>query len=327
MKAYLILLPVLIGLLCCRISADEPVRMVLQWEHQAQFAGYYMALDKGFYKDANLDVTLLSGGADVDPFQLLLTGQADFCSAMLSSALDFYEKKQGDLVLLAQVVNRSNLALVAWKNGRSGDQIIEKPADLNNSRITIWDAFHLPYRSFLDQHKISAEILPQYYTFSLFLRKGVDACSAMLYNEVHSIRQCHIPADELTVFNFYDLGVNIPEDGIYSTRGTWEARPQVSAAFARASMKGWEYARQNPDEALDAVMRRIDEEKLPVNRAHMNWMLHTILASIYPENESAWTPGVLDESRYNDALRLLGIKANAVNYAEFTTAGARNGLD
>jgi NitT/TauT family transport system substrate-binding protein len=195
--------------------ADEPVQMVLQWEHQAQFAGYYMALDQGFYKEAGLDVTLLPGGADVDPFELVRSGQADFCSAMLSSVLHAYQTNQRDLVLLAQIINRSNLALVAWKHGRNGESSIEQPIDLDQKQITVWDAFHPPYDCFFNQHNIHAQILPQYYTFSLFLNKGADACCAMLYNEVHAIQQCHIPADQLTLFNFYDLGINFPEDGIY----------------------------------------------------------------------------------------------------------------
>lgn len=313
--------------LLCRSVAGEPVRMVLQWEHQAQFAGYYMALDKGFYQDENLDVTLLPGGADVNPLTFVQTGQADFCSSMLATVLQARQNGQNNPVLLAQIINRSNLALVAWKHGRGGSATINVPADLNGKTITLWEHFAPPYRCFFNRNQINAEVIPQYYTFSLFLNKGADACCAMLYNEVHAIRQCHIPDDQLTVFNFYDLGVNFPEDGIYCTHKTWHDRPETCTAFARASLKGWDCARQHPAEALNAVMRRIDEEMLPTNRAHMQWMLNTVLASIFPENSTAWTPGVLSEARYNEAVSIMGIKTNAATYTDFATPGARHGLD
>jgi NitT/TauT family transport system substrate-binding protein len=301
--------------------------MVLQWEHQAQFAGYYMALDKGFYENEGLDVTLLPGGADVDPLQFVETGRADFGSAMLSTALQAHLDGQKDLVLLSQIINRSNLALVAWKEGRNGKSSIKTPADLNGKIITVWDTFAPPYRAFFKQQQINATILPQYYTVSLFLRRGADACCAMLYNEVHAIKQCDIPEDQLTIFNFYKLGINIPEDGIYCTKQTAQARPAVCAAFTRATLKGWTYAQQHPDEALDAVMRRIDKEMLPTNRAHMKWMLDTVLSSIFPQNESEWTPGILSESSYNEAVSIMNIKAEAAAYTDFVTKGARNGLD
>jgi len=307
--------------------AVENVRMVLQWEHQSQFAGYYIALDKGFYQDENLDVTLLSGGPDVNPLQLIQNGQVDFCSTMLATVLQARLNGQTDPVLLSQIINRSNLALVAWKHGREGTADIENLADLNGRKITIWDFFDPAYHCFFNRHGIDAKIIPQHYTFSLFLHKGVDACSAMLYNEVHAIKQCHIPDDELTVFDFYKLGVSFPEDGIYCTQDTWQNRPAVCSAFARASMRGWEYAQQHPDEALDEVMQRIDEAKLPTNRAHMKWMLDTILASIFPPNETQWTPGILSESSYDEAVSIMGMKEQAAVYSDFVTKGAQNGLD
>lgn len=311
----------------CRSGAAEPVRMVLQWEHQAQFAGYYMALDKGFYESEGLDVTMLPGGADVDPLQLVQSGRADFGSAMLSTALQARLDGQKDLVLLSQIINRSNLALVAWKDGRNGNSSINTPADLNGKIITVWDTFAPPYRAFFKQQHINATILPQYYTVSLFLRRGADACCAMLYNEVHAIQQCDISEDQLTIFNFYELGINIPEDGIYCTKQTEQSRPEVCAAFVRATLRGWTYAQKHPDEALDAVMRRIDEERLPTNRAHMKWMLDTVLSSIFPQNESAWTPGILSAGSYNEAVSIMNIKAQAATYTDFVTKGARNGVD
>jgi len=188
-------------------AAAEPVRLVLQWQHQSQFAGYYMALEKGFYRAENLDVTLIPGGAHVDPLRMIRDGQADFCTTMLSSVLGRHDRNE--FVLLQQVLNRSNLTLVAWKKGRHGIDSIAAPSDLDQRRITLWDGFRPPYEAFFRRYGIDPVIIPQYYSFSLFLHRGADACCAMRYNEYHSLIQHGLRDEELTVFDFHELGVDL----------------------------------------------------------------------------------------------------------------------
>lgn len=303
-----------------------PVRMVLQWEHQAQFAGYYMALEQGFYAAAGLDVEIIPGGAHIDPLEMVREGEAEFCTAMLSSVLAAPREAE-PLVLMRQILNRSNLTLVAWKHGHDGKGSIETPQDLNATRISIWEAFSPAYMTFLRRYAVNADIVPQYYSLSLFQRRGVDACCAMRYNEYHLLHQSGIDAAELTLFDFHTLGIDLPEDGIYTRSFFYMDHPQMCDAFARASMQGWRYTRAHPEEALNLVMRYVERARLPLNRAHMEWMLETVLEAVFPDEGQEWEPGVLRRERFKNALNIMGLEAHAPEYHEFVTPGARHALD
>lgn len=309
------------------VAAAAPLRMVLQWEHQAQFAGYYMALEKGFYAEEQLEVRLIAGGPDVDPLQMVRSGQAEFCSAMLASSLSSIRPESDELVLVQQLVNRSNQALVAWKHGRKGDALIESPGDLDHKRVTLWEGFRAPARILFQRFQITPEIIPQYSSFSLFLRRGADACSAMFYNEVHSIKQLNIGDDQLSIFAFQALGIDLPEDGIYARRQFCGDSPGVCAAFARASIRGWQYARQHEQETLHVVMRYVEADNLATNRAHMAWMLKVMLESIFPGPDSGWRLGQLSLEGYTRALSILGLNASAPAYGDFVGKGAQLGFD
>lgn len=284
----------------------DALTLVLQWNHQSQFAGYYMALEKGFYKDAGLDVTILRGGSDVRADRLMAQRRADFCSAMLPTALEM--RKTGlPLVLLAQLVNRSNFQLVAWKRpeGSDGPAVLE-PSDLDGLRVTVWEKnFRSPYLSFFRGWGVRPAILPQYYTLSLFLHRGAAACSVMRYNEYHTLLQNGVSPEKLTVFNLWEMGVNLPEDGLYCRADTWQQRPDVCRRFVRATLAGWRYARDHRKETLDVVMGYIHREKLPTNRPHMAWMLDEILKSIFPAKDEAWTFGVLSRQSFRATTQLL----------------------
>lgn len=309
--------------------APHPLTLVLQWHHQSQFAGYYMALEKGFYRDAGLDVTILRGGSDVNPVELLTEGRADFCTATLSAALEM--RSNGlPLVLLSQLVNRSNFQLLAWKHPDGSDAApILEPADLSGRRITIWERdFRSPYLAFLQSWGAQPEILPQYYSLSLFLHRGAAACSAMRYNEYHTLLQNGVAEDELTVFNLWELGVNLPEDGLYGLAQTWRSRPELCRRFVQATLEGWRYARDHREETLDVVMRYIDAEKLPTNRPHMAWMLAEILKSVFPAAGDPWTFGVLSPQAYREASGLLqrqGRIASPPTYQDFVRTEALHG--
>jgi len=291
-------------------AADKPalknVSLVLHWDHQAQFAGYYIALDKGFFATEGLDVTIIRGGPSVRACETVDSGKATFCVTMLSTAL---EKRENGipLVQLAQIVNRSNFEVVAWKKpeGENGREIL-KPADLAGRKITIWEQdFRLPYTAFFEAQNIAPEVIPQYYSLSLFLNHGADACSAMRYNEYHWLLQHGVNPDDITVFNLCDFGVPLPEDGIYTLDSTYQKNPAMCRAFAKASLAGWIYAKQHPDEALDAVMQRVEDAQLATNRAHMQWMLKEMLGSIFPGENGDWTLGKLSEDSYNKVTTML----------------------
>jgi len=314
----------LILLFCIAVSADQKVKMVLQWEHQSQFAGYYMALEKGFYAAEGLDVKVLRGGSDVNPFEMLEKGEADFCSAMLAPVL-MMSKEESKFCLLAQIINSSTLSLVAWKDAPDGSTISE-PSDLDGKKVAIWESFRAPYNAMFDYYGITPKILPQYYSFSLFAQRGVDACSAMMYNEYHSLLQLGVGEDEIVVFKFNELGMNFPEDGIYCLQKKEEEQPELCSAFVRASLKGWAYARDHEEETLDVVMGYIKKAKLPTNRPHMKWMLDTVLEAIYPPDGSSWKVGKLSEKSFNESVSILNI-TNDISYELFTSKEARDVQD
>lgn len=265
----------------------RPVRLVLHWRPQAQFAGYYVAAEKGIYAFHGLDVTVVPGGPDTDSLKELRAGRADFALAFLSGALS--ANGQGaPLVDVCQVVNRSNLMLVAWKS------TVAKRADFAGSRVTLWGmSFRAACDAFFGAADVRPILLPQFYTVNLFLRGGADACSAMEYNEYHTILMAGVDEDELKVFPMRDYGLGFPEDGVYTLASTQAESPELCADFAAATMEGWKYCQGHPEEALDIVMRKTAEAHVPTNRVHQRWMLDHMLVSIFPGDQDTWQAGKL----------------------------------
>jgi len=175
--------------------------------------------------------------------------------------------------------------------------------------------------AFFKSKKLSPAIVPQYYTVNLFLRRGVDACTVMYYNEYHVLYQSGIDASQLSTFFLRDHGIDFPEDGIYCLRATRDRSPETCRALREATLEGWKYASEHPDETLDVVMKHVNEAKLPTNRTHMQWMLTAVLSSVFPAKESAWKPGGLSQTSYEQATRWLlelGQLKAAPTYEEFT---------
>ena len=287
---------------------QRAVRLVLHWKPQAQFAGYYVAVEKGIYAAHGLDVTVIPGGPDIDSLVELREGRADFALAFLSGALSAYG--HGDpIVDVCQVVNRSNLMLVAWR-----DKVDER-ADLNASRVTLWGmSFRAACDAFFSAAGVQPRLLPQFYTVNLFLRGGADACSAMEYNEYHTILMSGVDPDELKVFAMREYGLGFPEDGVYTLASTQAESPELCADFAAATMEGWEYCRDHPGEALDIVMRKTAEAHVPTNRVHQSWMLDHVLTSVFPGEHDSWEPGKLARADYERT------KAIMIGQGQITTA-------
>jgi NitT/TauT family transport system substrate-binding protein len=288
---------------------------MLQWLPQSQFAGYYVAKEKGMYSRRGLDVEILRGGPDRDPVRHLKDGKADFVLLWLASALDAMD--QGvPLAHVAQIVKRSNLEIVAW-----ADKGIRSVKDLEGRRASIWEEpFRPAFQAFFKAQGVRPQIVPQYSTVNLFLRHGVDACSVMEYNEHHLLYQAGIDESQIVRFPLFEQGTNFPEDGIYCLAATRDSTPEVCKALAEATLEGWREAADHPDEALDAVMARVAEEKLATNRTHMRWMLDHLIPSIFPKEEGEWKPGVLPRESYDETKRWLvelDVIKGAPPYEEF----------
>lgn len=280
--------------------ADPPpavsLSFVPHWVPQAQFAGFYVGYEHGFYAEHGIDLTILTGGPDHPSSEMLASGTADVATLWLSTALR--ERAHGTpIVHVAQLVQRSSLVLVALR--ASG---ITAPRDLDGKKVSVWQGdFLLQPQAFFKENGLDVRMVPQGSSINLFLRGGVDAATAMWYNEYHTILDAGVDPDELTTFFFYDRGLNFPEDGIYCREPL--ATSPACGAFAEASLAGWRYAFAHPEEALDVVMKYIAAAHLPANRVHQRWMLARMHDAIAPAGD----PVPLGTLRREDFDRVAGV--------------------
>jgi len=276
MSRALRLAPLLLLTLCLGLPAraDElkHAALALQWQPQAQFAGFYVAQEKGFYRQAGVDLAIIPGGPDVVASKLLAEGRAQFATMFLATGIERRAGQGGEglpVVLLAQLVQRSALMLIT-----RADSPIKTPRDLAGKRVGLWDnEFRLQPLALFQRLGIHPIIIPQANTLNLFLRGGVDAASGMWYNEYHSLLASGLDPEDLRVFFYRDLDLNFPEDGLYTLEDTLARDPDLCRAVTAASLRGWEYAFAHPDEALDIVQNRMRAAHLPFSRAHQRFML------------------------------------------------------
>ncbi|WP_022669802.1 ABC transporter substrate-binding protein [Hippea alviniae] len=275
--------------------SERVFTFIPQWRPQAQFAGFYVAYDKGFYKKYGIDVKFLSGGPDAPSEEYLKEGKADFATMWLSTAIKL--KANGvDLVNIAQIFQRSSLVLVAWKNK------VKSIRDLNGKKIGVWgSSFMVPFRAFLNKYKIKCKIVPKMSSINLFLMGGVDAATAMWYNEYNEIINSGVQPDQLTIFMFYKYGLNFPEDGIYVLRKTYDRYPTQCRAFVKASIEGWLYAFKHPEEAVRIVMKYMFKAHVPTNRAHQEWMLKSVKKAFFYGGKI----GILNKKEYEFVAKTL----------------------
>lgn len=254
----------------------ELVSVRLHWLHQAQFAGYYMAEDLGLYRQAGLEVEVKPYELQCSPLQEVVEGRVDFASAWLTEAM--VQASQGAPVMnLAQVVQRSALMMVVH-----ADSGISELWDLNNRKVGMWgEHFAVAPRALFRRTGLSLTEIDQSVSMAPFLNRAVDAAMAMRYNEYHRLLQAGMDPAEIKVYEFADLGLNFPEDGIYARVELWRQRPDLCRRFVKATLEGWRRAFAEPERALDAVMRRVDAARLPTNRAHQAWMLKVMKDIIF----------------------------------------------
>ncbi len=272
----------------------DTVRLQLQWVTQAQFAGYYVALDQGFYDEEGLDVTILPGGPDIAPPQVLAGGGADVMLNWMPSAL---AAREGGLpvVNIAQPFATSGLMLTCWK-----DTGITGPQDFRGRTIGVWFfGNEYPFLSWMSQEGIPTEggedgvtVLKQGFNVDPLLQRQADCISTMTYNEYGQVLDSGVNPDELITFSYEDMGVSTLEDGMWVLEENLDdpVFTDKMARFVRASMAGWAWAEENPEEAA-AIIIDYDDSGSQSEAAQFRMM--TEIAKL-----TAGSDGSLDEAAY-----------------------------
>jgi NitT/TauT family transport system substrate-binding protein len=239
-------------------EAADKLALQLKWVTQAQFGGYYVAKDKGFYEKAGLDVEIKPGGPDIAPPQVIAGGGADVIVEWMPAALASREKGV-PLVNIAQVFEKSGMMLTCRK-----ETGIKEPSDLKGRTLGVWFyGNEYPFLSWMSRLGISTQggpdgvtVVKQGFNVDPLLQKQADCISTMTYNEYWQVVDAGLAPEDLVVFKYEDQGVATLEDGLYVLERSLQDPAMVDrlARFLKASVEGWKYAQANPDEAADIVL-------------------------------------------------------------------------
>lgn len=303
MKKHSMLAGLALGALVAATAAQaaDKVTIQLKWVTQAQFGGYYVAKDKGFYKDAGLDVTIKPGGPDVAPPQVIAGGGADVIVDWMPSALASREKGV-PLVNIAQPFKRSGMMLTC--RAETG---VKAPADLKGRTLGVWFyGNEYPFLSWMAKLKIPTDgsaggvkVLKQGFNVDPLLQKQADCISTMTYNEYWQVIDAGIKPENLVVFKYEEQGVATTEDGLYVLEDKLKDPAFVDkmARFVKASMKGWEWARANPKDAAKIVLD--NDASGAQTEKHQTRMMEEI------NKLTAGSDGTLDEADYKRTVATL----------------------
>lgn len=285
-------------------QAADPLTLQLKWVTQAQFAGYYVAEAKGFYDEVGLDVTIKPGGPDINPSQVIAGGGADVVVDWMPSALATREKGV-PLVNIAQPFDRSGMMLTCRK-----DSGITEPADFKGKTLGVWFAGNeYPFLSWMSKLGFSTDgadpdvrVLKQGFNVDPILQRQAECISTMTYNEYGQIIDAGIPESELIVFKYEDQDVATLEDGLYTLEAKLQDPAMVDrlARFVKASMKGWEYAIANQEEAVEIVLD--NDASGAQTEEHQSRMLDEIGKLITKTGDQA---GHLDPEAYERTVAVL----------------------
>ncbi len=247
-----------LGLAAPASAGKDDLTLQLKWVTQAQFAGYYVAKDKGFYEEEGLNVTIKPGGPDIAPAQVIAGGGADVIIDWMPSALASRERGL-PLVNIAQPFKRSGMMLTCRK-----ETGIRKPEDLRGRTVGVWFfGNEYPFLAWMSKLGIPTSggpdgvtVLKQGFNVDPLLNKQADCISTMTYNEYWQVIDAGLKPEDLVTFKYEDMGVATLEDGLYVLEDSLKDPEMVDklVRFVRASMKGWRWAEKNQKEAAEIVL-------------------------------------------------------------------------
>ena len=250
-------------------AQTETIVFTPQWTAQAQFAGYYVAEEMGFYKEAGVKVRIEHPSVTQPAMSRLRSNKCHATTMQLCQALEIVD---GGIPLVNILQTSMNNAMVIV-SARGKDPLTQK-----GDRVGIWSvgfgqlAFCMSNKEHLDYNWVRFA-----QNVNLFVSGALDATLAMSYNEYYQLMQAGVEMTEGNVYRFCDHGYNVQEDGVYMMRDYYNSHKEQARRFARASKKGWLWAAQHQEETLDIVMRYVEKAHIATNRTMQRLMLQEIL--------------------------------------------------
>ena len=298
-----------------------PVKLQLQWFTQAQFAGYYAALDQGYFEDEGLEVEIIEGGVDIVPQTVLADDQVDFAIAWVPKALASIEAGAG-ITDIGQIFQRSGTLQVSF-----ADKDITSAADLEGKKVGNWgfgnefELFAGITESGLDP-AADVTLVQQNFDMSALLAGDIDAAQAMTYNEYAQVLETVNPAtgelytaDDFNVINWNDEGTAMLQDAIWANTERLEsdeAYQETAVKFLKAAIKGWVFARDNPEDAAAIVVSTGSE----LGASHQLWQTNEINKLIWPSPDGI---GMIDEGLWAQTVEVAKSAKNLEGSTVITT--------
>ncbi len=303
-------------------GALTPVKLQLQWFTQAQFGGYFAAVDQGFYKDAGLDVSIIEGGVDIVPQTVLAQGQADFAIAWVPKALASREQGAG-ITDVAQVYQRSGTRQVSFK-----DKNITTAADLKGKKVGNWgfgnefELFAGMTKAGVDPSKKDVTLVQQQFDMQALLKGDIDAAQAMEYNEYAQVLEATNPKtgklyqpEDFNVISWQDEGTAMLQDAIWANTAKLSDKTyqDTTVKFIEASLKGWAYCRDNVEKCRDIVVAKGSK----LGASHQLWQMNEVNKLIWPATAGA---GLIDKAAWDQTVTIAQGTKNAEGKTVLTKA-------
>lgn len=269
---------ILVAMTCLSVHAQqEKLIFTPQWTAQAQFAGYYVAQEMGFYYKAGIDVEIVHPSVTQSAISRIRNNESQATTLQLAQAMEIIN----DGIPLVNILQTSmnNAMVIVSSRGMN-------PLKQYGSKVGIWNAgFGQVAIGMSIKENLNYRWIPFATNVNLFVSGAIDATLAMSYNEYYQLVQTGIELSDESVYRFRDHGYNIQEDGVYVTKEFYEKNKDLAERFAAASRQGWEWAIQNPEETLEIVMMYVQREHIATNRVLQKLMLDEIL-SLLKDRES-----------------------------------------
>ena len=260
----------LVGIIFFSSAAQaQEIVFTPQWTAQAQFAGYYVAMDKGFFKEAGVDVVIEHPSASQPAMSRIRTNQSQATTLMLCQAMEIIDNGI-PLVNILQTSMNSAMVIVSRK--------MEDPLKQRGMRVGVWNAgFDQLAMSMAIQENLDYQWIRFATGINLFLAGAIDATVAMSYNEYYLLKQSGVELTDKNVYRFCDHGYNVQEDGVYMTKAYYQTHKDQAQRFAQACRRGWEWAAEHPEETLEIVMKYVRRAGIETNVIMQKLMLDEVL--------------------------------------------------